>query len=107
MSYPGTPEQKAIVDNFVRQQRAATVTLWQLHNQILALEQAWNSNVLGIIGAPSGVPITDGTNLAGAQTLTDTQVTNLYSILQTMDTNTFTDPNKVLFALAIGVNSMQ
>lgn len=107
MSVAGaTPAQLKQLDDFVVLQRGATVQLWQLHKTIEALIQAWNANILGIIGSPQGTPIVDSGSYAGAVQLTDTQVTNLFGILQTMDVNTMTDPNKALFVLATGPNNM-
>lgn len=101
-----TPEQLKRLDNFVVLERSACVQLWQLHKTITALVQAWNGDILGIIGAPQGTPIPDSTGYAGATRLTDTQVTNLFGILQTLQTNTMTDPNKGAFLLATGPNNM-
>ena len=101
-----TPEQKARVDNFVKLQRSAVVQLWQLNNVITALVQDWNTDVLGILGAPQNTTITDGTGYAGAAALTDTQVTNLYGILKAIQDSAMTDPNKATFLLATGPNNM-
>jgi hypothetical protein len=107
MSYStATPEQQAIVKNFVLLERAAAVQMWQLNNTIGALVQNWNASVLGILGSPQGILIPDGTGYAGATTLTDTQVTNLFGILQTMQTTNFTPANEALFVLATGPNNM-
>ena len=101
-----TPEELRRLDNFVVLQRAAVVQLWKLNNTITALVQDWNADILGIIGAPQNVVIKDSTNYSGAVPLTDTQVTNLFGILQTLQTETMTNPNKALFLLATGPNNM-
>jgi hypothetical protein len=101
-----TPDQLKRLDNFVMLQRAATVKLWELDRAITALVQDWNADILGIIGAPQGTVVKDSTGYAGAVPLTDTQVTNLYGILQTLQSDTMTDPNKALFLLATGPNNM-
>ncbi len=106
MSYASaTPEQKARVENFTMQLRAATVTVWHLNTVMTALVQNWNSDILGILGSPIGTVINDINGLAGALHLTDTQVTNLFSILQTMQTTTMTAGNKDIFMLATGPNN--
>ncbi len=106
MSYAAaTPEQKARVHNFVTQLRAVTIRQWQLNNAMIALVQAWNSDILGILGSPQGTTITDATGLAGASPMTDTQVTNLFGIHQTWQTNTMTSGNKDIFMLATGPNN--
>ena len=97
-----TPEQLARLNNFVMQLRAAIIRVWQLNNDTTALVQDWNSDILGIIGSPAGTVINDPTGLAGAVHLTDTQVTNLFGILQTLQTNTMTAGNKDVFMLATG-----
>ena len=65
-----------------------------------ALVEAWNANVLGILGSPQGILIPDGTSYAGAVELTDTQVTNLFGILQSLQTTNFTSGNQAAFVLA-------
>ncbi len=103
MSYAtATPEQKARVHNFVIQLRAAAIRAWQLNNDTTMLVQDWNSDILGILGSPQGTVITDGTGLAGAVALTDTQVTNLFGILQSNQTALMTAGNKDVFMLATG-----
>ena len=107
MSYTtATPEQQAIVKNFVILERSACVQLWQLNKTISALVQAWNASVLGILGTPQGIAIPDGSSYAGVTTLTDTQVTNLFGILQALQTTNFTAPNEAAFVLATGPNNM-
>lgn len=100
-----TPAQLARLSNFVTLLRAATVNVWQLNRTLNVLVQDWNSDILGIIGTPQGTTIVDGNNLAGAVPLTDTQVTNLFGILQTLQTNTMTAGNKDVFMLATGPNN--
>ena len=103
MSYAtATPEQKARVNNFVQQLRAVSIRAWQMNNSMTALVNNWNSDILGIIGSPQGTVITDGTGLAGAAPLTDTQVTNLFGILQTNQTTLMTAGNEAIFMLATG-----
>lgn len=107
MSYStASPAQQSQVNSFSVLQRSAIVQLWQLNRTINALVQAWNANILGILGSPQGILIPDGTGYAGAVELTDTQITNLFSILQTLQTNTFTAPNQAAFVLATGPNNM-
>jgi hypothetical protein len=101
-----TPAQQAQVESFVTLERAAIVQMWQLNKTISALVQAWNANILGILGAPQGISIPDATGYAGAVTLTDTQVTNLFGILQTLQTNNFSAGNQAAFVLATGPNNM-
>ena len=101
-----TPAQLAQLSNFVVLERSACVQLWQLNKTISALVQAWNANILGIIGTPAGTPIVDSTNYAGAVQLTDTQVTNLFGILQTLQSTNMTAPNQASFVLATGPNNM-
>ncbi len=106
MSYTtATPEQKVRVNNFVQQLRAAVIRQWQLNNAMIALVQNWNSDILAILGSPAGIAIPDGTGLTGAVPLTDTQVTNLFGIMQTWQTNTMTAGNKDVFMLATGPNN--
>jgi hypothetical protein len=106
MSYStATPEQKAQVNNFVVQLRAASIRVWQLNNAMTALVNNWNSNILGILGSPQGIVIPDGNGLAGAVTLTDTQVTNLFGILQTNQSTLMTAGNQAIFMLATGPNN--
>lgn len=100
-----TPAQLARLANFVVLLRSATITVWQLNRTMNALVQDWNSDILGIIGPPQNTPVVDNTNLAGAVQLTDTQVTNLFGILQTLQTNTMTAGNKDIFMLATGPNN--
>jgi hypothetical protein len=107
MSYStATPQQQAQVQQFVLLERAAAVQIWQLNKTINAIVAAWNANILGILGSPSGIPIPDPTGYAGAVTLTDTQVTNLLGVLQSFQSNTMTAPNQALFVLATGPNNM-
>jgi hypothetical protein len=107
MSVSGaTPAQLTQLSDFVVLERSACVQLWQLNKTITALVEAWNSNILGIIGSPQGTPVVDNTGLAGAVQLTDTQVTNLFGILQTLQTNTMTAPNEAALELATGPNAM-
>lgn len=103
MSYStATPAQQAQVNVFVQQQRAACIQFFRLMNQINALQTFWNADVLAILGTPGGIAIPDGTNLAGAVQLTDTQVTNLFGVLQSMLTTNFTQANQNAMALATG-----
>ena len=107
MSYSGaTPAQQAQVQSFVTLERAAIVQMWQLNKTINALVAAWNANILGILGAPQGTLIPDPTGYAGAVELTDTQVTNLFGILQSLQSTNFTAPNQASFVLATGPNNM-
>jgi hypothetical protein len=101
-----TPEELKRLDNFVLLQRSTCVLLWQLDKAITAIVQDWNSDILGIIGSPQGTTIVDSNNYPGAVPLTDTQVTNLFGILQTLQTNTFTAANEDLFLRATGPNNM-
>lgn len=106
MSYAtATPEQKARVNNFVAQVRAAVIRIWQLNNSTDALVTDWNADILAILGSPQGIVITDGTGLAGAAPLTDTQVTNLFGLLQTNQTTLMTPANEAVFMLATGPNN--
>lgn len=106
MSYAtATPEQKARVHNFVAQLRAAVIPQWHENTVVAMLIQNWNSDILGILGTPQGTVIADNTALAGAVPLTDTQVSNLFGILQTWQTNTMTAGNKDIFMLATGPNN--
>lgn len=100
-----TPEQLARLSNFVGLLRAATVNVWQLNRTMNALVQDWNSDILGIIGTPQNTIVIDNSNLAGCVRLTDTQITNLFGILQTLQTNTMTAGNKDVFMLATGPNN--
>jgi hypothetical protein len=107
MSYStATPAQQLQVQQFVLLQRAACVQIWQLQKTINAIVAGWNANILGILGTPQGTPIPDNTGYAGAVELTDTQVTNLISILESFQTNTMTAGNETLFTLATGPNNM-
>ena len=102
MSYStATPAQQAQVQSFVLLERAAAVQIWQLNKTINAIVAAWNANILGILGSPSGIPIPDGTGYAGAVELTDTQVTNLFGILQSMGA-ILTNANQQAMVLATG-----
>jgi len=101
-----TPAQLAQLNNFVVLERAAIVQMWQLNKTISALVQAWNASILGIIGPPAGTPIVDSNSYVGAVQLTDTQVTNLFGILQTLQTNNFGASNQAAFVLATGPNNM-
>ena len=107
MSYSSaTPAQQAQVQSFSVLQRSACVQLWQLNKTITALVEAWNANVLGILGAPQGTLVPDNTGYAGAVELTDTQITNLFSILQALQTGTMTSGNMAALVLATGPNNM-
>lgn len=107
MSVTGaTPAQLARLSNFVVLERAAVVQLWQLNKTITALVQAWNADILGIIGAPQNTPIVDATGYAGAVQLTDTQVTNIFGILQALSSSNMTPSNQAAFLLATGPNNM-
>ncbi len=97
-----TPEQLKRLNNFVNQLRAATVRVWQLNNATTMLVEDWNADILGIIGTPAGTVINDASGLAGAVPLTDTQVTNLFGILQTNQTTLMTPSNETVFMLATG-----
>ncbi len=103
MSYStATPAQQARVNNFVQQLRAVSIRAWQMNNSMTALVNDWNSDILGILGSPQGITIPDGTGLAGAVPMTDTQVTNLFGILQTNQTTLMTAGNSAAFMLATG-----
>jgi hypothetical protein len=103
MSYStATPAQQAQVNNFVQMLRSTIIRLWQVNNNTSALVTAWNANILGILGSPQGIAIPDGTGLAGAVVLTDTQVTNLFGILQTLQSTNMTQANENAFMLATG-----
>ena len=101
-----TPAQLQQLAAFTVLLRSACVQLWQLNKTISALVQIWNANILGIIGSPQNTPIVDNTGYAGAVQLTDTQVTNIFGILQTMQTNTMTSPTQAAMVLATGPNNM-
>jgi hypothetical protein len=100
-----TPEQLARLYNFIALLRSTTIRIWQQSNATDTIIQAWNSDILAIIGTPQGTVIHDNTGLAGAVPLTDTQVTNLFSILQNLQSTTMTAGNKDLFMLATGPNN--
>ena len=107
MSYSSaTPAQQLQVQQFSVLQRSAIVQLWQLNKTMNALVQAWNANILGILGSPQGTLIPDNTGYAGAVELTDTQITNLFGILQSLQSTNFTAPNQAAFVLATGPNNM-
>src|SRR5271156_2965660 len=107
MSYTtATPQQQAQVQDLVLLERSACVQIWKLNKTINAIVAAWNANVLGILGAPSGIPIPRGPNYAGAVEMTDPQVTNLLGILEAFQSNTMTASNQTVFALASGPDNM-
>ncbi len=100
-----TPEELARLDNFVVLLRGATVGLWASDKTIAALVQDWNTDILQIIGAPQNTVIKDSNSLTGSLPLTDTQVTTLFGIFQTLQTNAMTANNKDLFMRATGPNN--
>ena len=100
-----TPDQLQRVYNFVHLLRANTINFWKQSNNTDVLIQNWNSDILQIIGTPTGVVINDGSGLAGAVPLTDTQVTNLFGQHQTLQGTIMTASNKDLFMLACGPNN--
>lgn len=100
-----TPEQQARVNNFVQMMRAVVINFWQYNNNTNALIEDWNADILGIIGSPTGVTITDGTGYPGAVPLTDTQVTNLFGILQNLQPTIMTSGNQTIFMMATGPNN--
>src|ERR1700688_3518999 len=102
MSYAAaTTAQQTQVNVFVQQQRATCIEFFRLMNQINALQTFWNADILGILGTPLSTLIPDGTILAGAVELTDTQVTTLFGILQSMLTTNFPAGNQNAMALAV------
>lgn len=102
MSVAGaTPAQLAQLSAFVNQMRATCIAAMKLNDQVNALVLGWDANILGIIGAPQGTLINDNTGLAGAVELTDTQVTNLFGILQSMGA-ILTNANQQAMVLATG-----
>ena len=106
MSYAtATPAQQARVNNFVVQMRTTIIRIWQLNNSTAALVTNWNADILAILGTPQGITIPDGSGLAGSVPLTDTQVTNLFGILQTNQTTLMTAGNDAIFMLATGPNN--
>jgi hypothetical protein len=107
MSVSGaTTAQLAQLSQFVVQLRSTCFALQQLSTQINSLTAIWNANILGIIGTPQGTPIVDATNLAGATQLTDTQVTQLFGILTTLASDTFTAGNNTALVLATGPTAL-
>lgn len=100
-----TPEQLQRVYNFVAMLRANTIHFWKQSNTATILIQNWNSDILQIIGSPTGIVINDPTGLAGAVPLTDTQVTNLFGQHQTLQGTIMTANNQNLFMLATGPNN--
>ena|SRR5271165_6927576 len=109
MSYnTATSDQQKQVQQFVLNMRGVCVEWFRIFNQINQLNLNWNNNILGILGSPQGILIPDGTNLAGAVELTDTQVTNIFgSILQAMMTAYFTGGNQATMVPAVGLNTAQ
>lgn len=97
-----TPAQQQRVNNFVQMMRGVVINFWKYNNNTNALIQDWNADILGIIGTPTGVTINDGSNLAGCVPLTDTQVTNLFGILQNLQPTIMTSSNQAIFTLATG-----
>jgi hypothetical protein len=100
-----TPEQLVRLHNFIGLLRSTTIRIWQQSNATNAIIQDWNSDILAIIGTPQGTIIQDSTGLAGAVSLTDTQVTNLFGILQSLQSTAMTAGNKDLFMLTTGPNN--
>lgn len=100
-----TPDQLQRVYNFIHMLRATTIHQWSLNNNTNALIEDWNADILAIIGTPTGIVINDGSGLAGSVPLTDTQVTNLFGIMQTWQTNTMTASNQTIFMMATGPNN--
>jgi hypothetical protein len=101
-----TAAQITQVNNFCQLTRSIMIQLALLQNHCAVAMQTWDVNILGIIGSPQGTLINDGTGLAGAVELTDTQLTNLVSIMSAIVTTYGTAANQQAIALAVGPNNM-
>jgi hypothetical protein len=101
-----TPPQLQEVYNFSQLTRSIMIQLATLQNHCAIAMDTWNANILSIIGSPQGTLINDGTGLAGAVELTDTQLTNLVSIMSAIVTTYGTAANQQAIALAVGPNNM-
>lgn len=107
MSLAGaTQAQIAQVNNFCLLTRSIMIQLAQLQNHCAVAMTTWNANILGIIGAPQGTLINDGTGLAGAVELTDTQLTNLVSYMSAIVSTYGAAGDQAAIALAVGPNNM-
>jgi hypothetical protein len=97
-----TPAQKIQLDAYVVQLRAIAAQFMKTMNQMNALNDAWNANILGIIGAPAGTPIADSSGLTGIVPLTDTDVTNITSYMQNTLTSFYDGPHRQVMTKACG-----
>ena len=96
------PAQLTELSNFVMQLRAAIASFAKDMVTMNALVAAWNANITQIIGTPAGTIIVDGTGLAGAVPLTDTQVASLVTSLQAVLTTYYTTAAQQLYAEVCG-----
>ncbi len=101
-----------LVQNFQVQVRGVWVQALALGAEIQNLFNSWNfgdKSILSIAGSPNGTVIPDGNSLAGAQPLTDTELTNLYGVLAGMlnggATPVFTPTNVAAATPAVGINT--
>jgi hypothetical protein len=107
MSLSGaTPAQLAQVENFTQLTRSIMIQLALLQNHCAVAMTTWNANILGIIGSPQGTLINDGTGLAGATELTDTQLTNLVGYMTAIVSTYGATGDQNAIALAVGPNNM-
>lgn len=97
-----TPQQLAQLSNFVVLLRATISSFAKNMDTMNALNAAWNANISAIIGTPAGTTIVDGTNLAGAVPLTDTQVATLVADIQAILTTYYAAGAQQLYTLVCG-----
>lgn len=97
-----SPAQLAELSNFVVLMRAQISTLAILMSKMNALNAAWQGTISAIIGTPAGLTVTDGSNLAGAVPLTDSQVATLIADIQAILTTYNTPAAQQLYASVCG-----
>ena len=99
-----TAEQRGIVAEYTRQQRAMVGGLARLLNQFEALDNMYDGQVVGAWASLGDTDIiTDGSGLAGTSQLTKAEVASIATAMQAILTTYQTEPLRQLYVRIAGM----
>ena len=104
-----TPDEQATLLAYMPVARGSLIAMAKALNTVQDMDSVWNSNVKAIVAKlDAGVVIPDVTGLAGAQSLTSTDINTIMTALETMLGTNNSQAWRTYYVRAGGVtNTMQ